>query len=111
MEVPDLESLEGLPVDVEHGDEPWITRIAARSADGDEVVVTWDAVAAAAHVRWDVHGARRIVIEREAVVKVAVSGSPSEVWFQVWLRSGDLQGQLSVRVGAAVTVSDALLRV
>lgn len=110
MEVPQLSDLDGLPIEVVRLDEPGVVRVTGWANDGSVVTLTWDEVAGSAHLRWVEDDEERLALEREAVSKVSVREDHGQVEFWVWSDAGGLAGQLVVRVGDHVGVSDVLLR-
>ena len=82
----------------------------AFSIDGDVVTLSWDENAASVHVRWLSADEERVVLERETASKVSIRGEKRHVQFWIWSRSEGLSGQLVVRIGDRVTVSDAILQ-
>lgn len=110
MEVPRLSDLDGLPVDIVLADEPGVVSVTSWASHGSVVTRTWDETAGSAHVRWTEAGEEPLRIERETVTKVSVREDGGQIEFWVWSEAGGLGGQLVVRVGAHVGVSDALLR-
>jgi hypothetical protein len=110
MEVPNTEDLHGLPVYVEVGEEPGVVTITARADDGDVVSLAWDEVAASARIRWAADDVDRLVLEREAVSRIAVCQEGGWVDLRVRTRTDALKGELVVRVGDRVAITDVLLR-
>ncbi|QRP47966.1 hypothetical protein [Amycolatopsis sp. FDAARGOS 1241] len=110
MEVPQLSDLDGLPIEVVPADEPGVVSMTARANDGSGVTLTWDEIAGAVHVRWTEANKERLPLERETVSKVSVREEHGQIEFWVWSDADGLGGQLIVRVGEHVRVSDALLR-
>lgn len=108
--MPHWDDLVGLPVDVRQGDEPWVCTVTAWAGDGDEVAVTWDAVAGSAHVRWTASQQARLVVEREGLAKVSVRDAGDHVEFHIWFNVEGIGGELTVDVGGSVSVADTLLR-
>ncbi len=110
MEVPRLSDLEGLPVEVVSSDEPGVVSLTSWANDGSIVTLTWDETAGSVHVRWTEADEERLVLERETVSKVSVREDHGRIEFWIWSDAGGVVGQLLVRVGDHVGVSDALLR-
>jgi hypothetical protein len=109
LEVPRVEDLADLPVEVRRADAPGVTTVTALANDGDTVAVTWDEIACSVSVRWR-EEVDRLVLERETASKVSVREGQGQIEFWIWSDSDGLTGELVVRVGAQVTVSDKLLR-
>ena len=110
LEVPTLEDLTNLGLDVETAEEPWIVSVSAVAKDGDKVVVTWDEISGSVHVRWINTDETRLVLERDIVTKVSIQSNRDALEFRIWSRSADVTGELTVCVGAHVACHDALLR-
>ncbi len=110
MEVPQLSDLDGLPVEVVNSEEAGVVSVTSRANDGSVVTLTWDETAGSVHVRWTEADEERLVVERELASKVSVREDHGRVEFWIWSDAGGLGGQLVVRVGEHVGVSDALLR-
>ncbi|MFT4296058.1 MAG: hypothetical protein QM582_11670 [Micropruina sp.] len=110
MEVPRLSELDGLPVDVVPGDEPGVVSVTSWADDGSVVTLTWDETAGSVHVRWLEAEEERLLVERETASKISVRENHGQIEFWVWSDAGGLGGQLVIRVGDHVSVSDALLR-
>jgi hypothetical protein len=109
-EVPRLSDLDGLPVQVVSSNEPGVVSVTSRASDGSVVTLTWDESAGSVHVRWTEGDEERLLVERETASKVSVREDHGRIEFRVWSDTGGLGGQLVVRVGDHVCVSDALLR-
>ncbi|QZN84584.1 DUF6188 family protein [Cellulomonas sp. C5510] len=110
LEVSHLDDVRELGVMVESSEQPGVASSTAWAGDGDAVTLTWDEIAGAASVRWLDGDQEGLVLEREAASKISVRAEGGCVQFRVWSRSQDLGGELVVRVGAGVSVRDALLR-
>lgn len=110
MDVPRLADLHGLPIEVVPSDEPGIVSVTSWANDGSVVTLTWDEAAGSVQVRWTEADEVRLLVERETVSKVTVREDRGQIEFWVWSDAGGLGGQLVVRVGDRVGVSDALLR-
>ncbi|GAA1845729.1 hypothetical protein [Agromyces salentinus] len=110
MEVPLLSDLDGLAVEVGPPESLGLASVTCWADDGSVVTLRWDEIAKSVHVRWTESGEDRLIVEREAVTKVSVRENSGRVEFWVWSDGGSLGGQLVVRVGERVHVSDALLR-
>ncbi|MFV0458062.1 MAG: hypothetical protein ACK5MT_04720 [Actinomycetales bacterium] len=109
LEVPRLGDLDGLPVDIDVSGSLGVVSVTGWSGDGDTVVLTWDEFAGSVTVRWLEDSEERLVIEREAASKVSVREEEGQVEFWIWSGSDGLGGQLVVRVGERVRVTDAIL--
>jgi hypothetical protein len=109
LQVPDLSEIGHLPVDVVQLVEPGVVAVTAWANDGDAVTVTWDDVAASIHVRWVVGEQDRALIERETSTTVSIRGERGVVEFRIWSEMSGFSGELVVRVGEHVTITDALL--
>lgn len=110
MEVPQLSDLDGLPVEVVSSEEPGVVSVTSWANDGSVVTVTWDEIAGSVQVRWTEADEERLVVEREMVSKVSVREDHGRIEFWIWSDAGVLGGELVVRVGDHVGVSDVLLR-
>lgn len=110
MEVPRLSDLDGLPVEIVSSEEPGVVSVTSWANDGSVVTLTWDETAGSVHVRWAEADEERLVLEREMASKVSVREDRGRIEFWIWSDAGGLGGQLVVRVGDHVGVSDALLR-
>ena len=110
LEVPRITDLDGLPVDVASSDELGVVAVTASAGDGAVVTLTWNEVAGSVSIRWLEAGDERLALEREIATKVSVCEEHGQVEFRVWSEADGLGGQLVVRVGEHVGVSDALLR-
>ena len=111
LEVPRTTDLDGLPVDVASSDELGVVAVTASAGDGAVVTLTWNEIAGSVSLRWIEAGDERLALEREIATKVTVREEYGQVVeFRVWSEADGLGGQLVVRVGKHVGVSDALLR-
>lgn len=110
IEVPQLDDLAGLPVDVVPGDDPGVCSVTAWAGNGDDATVTWDELAGSAQIRWRSNGVVPLTISREAVSKVSVRNVGERVELHVWCRADGLGGELVVDIGQRVMVTDTLLR-
>lgn len=110
LEVPRLSDLDGFSVEVAHSDEPGVVSLMARANDGAVVVLTWDETARSVFVTWTEADEERLRIERESASKVSVREDRGQLEFWVWTDAGSVGGQLVVRLGEHVGVSDVLLR-
>jgi hypothetical protein len=110
LEVPQLSDLDGLPVEVVTSDEPGVVSVTSWANDGSVVTFTWDEIAGSVHVRWTEADEERLLVERESASKVSVRENRGQIEFWVWSDAGGLGGQLVVRVGDHVGVSDVVLR-
>ena len=110
LEVPNMDSLAAMEVEVVAGEEPWVTTVRAVADDGLIAEITWDQVAAS--VAFTLFRADQVLvrIERESMVIVRVFSSKVGVHFDAELASGDLGGTLTVDIGPTVVVRDYLLR-
>jgi hypothetical protein len=109
LEVPELADLAGLPVDVV-SDSAGVVSVTTWANDGDVVTLSWDEIAGSVNIRWLEGDVERLVLERETVSKVSIREEQSQVQFWIWSDAAGLGGQLVVRVGERVMVSDAILR-
>jgi hypothetical protein len=109
LEVPQIADLGDLPIEVAPLDAPGVVAVTAWATDGAAVTLTWDVIARSVSVRWLEAGDERLTLEREAASKVSVREERGQVEFWVWSDTQDLAGQLVVRVGDHVGVSDAIL--
>lgn len=110
LEVPRLSDLDDIPIEVVLSDEPGVVSLRAWANDGAVVTLTWDEIARSVHVTWLEATDERMRVEREAASKVSVRETAGQVEFRVWIDGAGLGGQLTVRVGDHVSVSDVLLR-
>lgn len=110
LEVPPTDAMRQLPVDVVVPSPPGAISVTAWANDGDSVTLTWDEIAGSAHLRWLVGNRSQLVLERETVIKIAVREVATQIEFSVLSRSSDVGGELVVRTGDHVTVSDVILR-
>jgi hypothetical protein len=110
FEVPADEVLAGLPVEVAHHDEPWVTTVSSTADDGTVVDLTWDQVAASISVRVRRGEAELARFEREAIVLVRVFESNAGLHFEAELSVDAVGGVLGVDIGTTVTLRDVLLR-
>lgn len=110
LEVPRLSDLDELPVDVVPAEEPGVVSVTSWANDGSVVTLTWDETAGSVQVRWAEAEEERLLVVRETASKVSVRENHGQIEFWVWSDSEGLGGQLVVRVGDRVRVSDALLR-
>lgn len=110
LEVPHLSDLDGLSLTAVPGDEPGVVSVTAWANDGSIVTMTWDEIAGSVHVRWVEAEGDRLVITRETASKVSVRDERGQIEFWIWTESPEVGGQLVVRVGDRVRVSDAILR-
>ena len=110
LEVPRIAELDGLPVEVSPSETTGVVSVTAWANDGSVVTLTWDEIAGSVNVRWLEGGDERLVLERETASKVSVREEDDQVQFWIWSEADGLGGQLVVRVGEHVVVSDALLR-
>ncbi|HEX2133546.1 MAG TPA: hypothetical protein VHH15_18535 [Actinophytocola sp.] len=110
LEVPRLADLDDLAVEASLSDASGVVSVTAWANDGSVVVLTWDEIAGSVSVRCTQGGEERLVIERETASKVSVREEYGRVEFWIWSGAEGLGGQLVVRVGAYVGVSDVLLR-
>lgn len=109
-EVPLLSDLNGLPLEVVALEEPGAVSVTAWANDGAVVMLIWDTIAASVHLRWVEAEEVRLTITREGLSKVSVREERGQIEFWVWSDAIDFGGQLVVRVGDRVNVSDAILR-
>lgn len=72
--------------------------------------MTWDEIACSVSVRWQEGDEDRLILERETASKVSVREEQGRIEFWIWSDADGLGGELVVRVGDRVNVSDALLR-
>lgn len=110
MEVPKIQDLADLPVDVVRADSPGVVTVTAIANDGSTVAVTWDEIASSVHIRCLAEDIERLLMEREGVSKISVRVDHDELQFWIWSIADGLAGELVVRVGRQVHVTDALLR-
>lgn len=110
LEVPDLESLRGLGLEVEQLGSREIVRVTVRSDDGDDVTLTWDEIARSAQLSWTRDEQECAVMQRETVTQVTVNRNGAVTFISIATRSAGLGGRLLVTVGKGVSISDALLR-
>ncbi len=110
LEVPRLDDLRDLPIEIEPSDQAGVVSLTAWANDGGSVTLTWDEIAGSARIRWIDGDSERLVLERETVSKISVRDVGGSVRFRVWSRSHGLGGELVVDVGERVSVRDALLR-
>lgn len=110
MEVPRLSDLDGLPVETVPAEEPGVVSVTSWANDGSVVTLTWDESGGSVQVRWTQTEEVRLLVEREAVSKISVREKRGGIEFWVWVDGEGIGGQLVVRVGDHVDVSDALLR-
>lgn len=110
MEVPQLSDLDGLPVEVVSSEESGVVSVTTWANDGSVVTLAWDDTAGSVHVRWTEADEERLVVERETASKVSVREDHGRIEFWIWSGVGGLGGQMVVRVGDHVHVSDTLLR-
>lgn len=110
MEVPRTADLEGLSVAVEPLGDPGIVAVTAWANDGAVATLTWDELASAIRVRWIEGENMRLSLEREFVARLSIREERGAVEFWIWSESEGLGGQLVVRIGDQVTVSDVILR-
>ncbi|MFD4960267.1 hypothetical protein [Microbacterium sp. NPDC058389] len=110
LEIPVVEDLIELGLEVDRHEEPWVVTATAWAADGSGVALTWDESARSVAVRWFDDAGDRARLERETATKVSVrKQDDGTIEFRVWMRSADLDGELLIQVGRRVTLSDALL--
>lgn len=110
LEVPRREDLSDIGVGVETSDQPWVVSLVAWANGGNTVTLTWDETAGSASIRWLNGDEERLVLEREAPVKISVRDKRGVIEFHVWSRWEGMAGELIVRVGQHVSVHDTLLR-
>lgn len=110
LETPDIDDLTALGVEVRRVEHPWVVEATSVAADGATVSVTWDEVANSVNVRWQKREDVFLVVEREMITKISASDVGGVIEFRIVTDAGELGGNLTVRVGTSVTVSDALLR-
>jgi hypothetical protein len=110
LEVPQPSDLDDLSIEVIQSDEPGVVSLTAWANDGAVVTLTWDEIAGSVLVTWMEANEERVRIEREMASKVSVREDRGQVEFWVWTDVGGLGGQLVVRVGEQVGLSDVLLR-
>ena len=110
IEVPRLSDLDGLPVETVPAEVPGVVSVTGWANDGSVITLTWDETAGSVHVCRTQTEEVRLLVEREAVSKISVRESHGGIEFWVWVDGGGIGGQLVVRVGDHVDVSDTLLR-
>jgi len=84
--------------------------VTAWAKDGDTVKLTWEEVAGSVGVRWLHADDERLSLERESASKVSIREEQGRGEFRIWSEAPGLAGQLVIRVGDHVSVSDAILR-
>lgn len=110
LEVPRIADLNLLPVEVSKPGDPGVVSVTSWASDGAVVTLTWDEIAGSVSIRWlDAEG-ERMFLERETASKVSIRDERGQIEFWVWSEAAGLGGQLVVRIGEHVAVSDVLLR-
>lgn len=111
LTAPDAEHLADLGLEVEVGDEPWVRSVTLGGEDHPTVTVTWDEVAASAHVVWTDGGTVVAELSRETVDTVGVSAREDGYQVTITSRSEGIAGVLAVTVApAGVRLHDRVLR-
>ncbi len=110
LEVPKVEDLTDLEVDVAQEETPGVVTVTAWADDGSSVALTWDEIAASVHLRWRRDGEDILVLTRETASKVTIRKEKGQIQLWVWSGVRGLGGELTIWVGASVTVTDSFLR-
>lgn len=109
IEVPRLSDLDGLPGETVPAEVPGVVSVTGWANDGSSS----SSRGTRRQVLCTCAGRiprKRLLVEREALSKISVRESHGGIEFRVWVDGGGIGGQLVVRVGDHVDVSDTLLR-
>ncbi len=112
LKAPDLSDLEELGIDVERGEEPWQVNVKMQAADGSQVAISWDEVAADAFVSWMVGERELLRSYRQQVEMISVNRHLGSLYVSIrtvaeHIRGGPARGTLIVEVDEHVSVRDS----
>ncbi|MFD2469078.1 hypothetical protein [Amycolatopsis silviterrae] len=111
LEVPNVSDLDEYPVEVVLADEPGVVNVKASAHDGSSVALTWDVTAGSARICWKRADDVQWIVEREGLSKISVREERDRIEFWIWSGGYGFRGELVVRIGKHVYISDVLLRV
>ncbi|TQL02660.1 hypothetical protein [Cellulomonas sp. SLBN-39] len=111
LAAPNDDHLASLGLEPEEGEEPWVRSVTFDGTSSGTVTVTWDTVAASAHLVWELGSDVLVEISRETVDSVKVDSQGDGHHVTITSHSDGVTGTLSATVTpAGVRLHDSLLR-
>lgn len=106
----DVEILNVLGIEPEPVEDDGFTRVIRLSTEsGDLLVFSYDVPGCSVRCRWYRESRLLLDLFREGAIRLSVSSHSGELGILVYFETGSLSGELSIRLGHYVAISDRLL--